>query len=125
MTSGFFTKLTVDVRWRLLGSLFAGALASGECIATDIYGRVFDTMRGEIYAGATIVLGTQPAIETVTNIHGQYRLRDVTPGVYLVRITVAPDRVVTSRLVVRDLAYTLVANLDLARIEPPGDNDQY
>lgn len=93
--------------------------------AASIYGRVFDTLDGEIFKDARIVLMTTPAKETTTDARGQYWFRDIKPGPYLVKIIRTGQPEVVGRLVVSAARETTIVNLDLAKIEPPEGHDEY
>ena len=101
------------------------ALPAPAATAADLYGRVYDTMRGELYPGARIELATPGLRHAVTDLAAQYWLRDIAPGSYLVRIFVPGQREVTGRLLVTGTAHTQVVNFDLARIDPPHEDDAY
>ena len=89
--------------------------------AADVYGRVYDTMREQMYPGAVIeVAGRRLEADEAA----QYWLRDIRPGTYLVRIVV-PGREVTGRILVGGMRPMNVVNLDLARIDPPHEDDAY
>ena len=94
--------------------------------AADLYGRVFDTLRGSMYPGAVVTL--TPAIggelRAVTDNAAQFRLSDVTPGVYQVRVE-AESRQVVGRLRVATRPQTQITHLDLGKIDPPDENDEY
>ena len=108
-------------------ALIGAALACGPVAAADLYGRVFDTLRGAIYPGATVLLGVNASARqrTVTDESAQFRFQGVTPGVYLVRIEVPGGREVTGRLRVTARPETQIAHLDLAKIDPPDEGDEY
>jgi len=90
--------------------------------AADVYGRVYDTMRGELYPGARVELGTRAV---VADDNAQYWLRDVAPGAYLIRVVIPGRREVNGRVLVVARQPTNIVNLDLGRIDPPHDEDEY
>jgi len=112
---------------KLGGLLAAAALlaGSGPTVAADIYGRVYDTLRGQLYPGAQVTLATQPVQVARCDEQAQFRFKDVQPGVYLVHLALPDQSVFTSRLLVSGRIPTTIANLDLARINPPDEDDQY
>ncbi len=92
--------------------------------AEAIYGRVFDTLKGNILSNTRLVLGSNPNQETTTDSTGSYWFRNVKPGPYLVHIFTADGEIV-GRLVVYTKVPTTIANLDLSKIEAPGGDDNY
>jgi hypothetical protein len=100
-------------------------VTSLEVLAENVYGRVYDTLRGEVYAHALVELGGVPPHATSTDSRGQYWLHGVAPGAYLVRIKTEEGREVIGRLVVSRSPATIIANLDLAKIDVPGAEDEY
>ncbi len=104
--------------------LIAGlaVLAAPMARAADVYGRVYDTMRGELYPGARVELGTRAV---VADDNAQYWLRDVAPGAYLIRVVIPGRREVNGRVLVVARQPTNIVNLDLGRIDPPHDEDEY
>jgi Carboxypeptidase regulatory-like domain len=91
--------------------------------AEAIYGKVYDTLKGKIYPNTRVVLGSDPQREVITEQDGSFWFRDVKPGAYIVRIF-TPDREVVGRLVVYKTP-TTISNLDLAKIDVPGAEDEY
>lgn len=113
------------MRFATIACLVAGLLYAAEAQAAKLYGRVYDTLRGEIYKKARIVLESVPPRETVTDNQGQYWFKEIAPGAYLIRI-VRPGRGdVVGRVVVSSRTNTTIANLDLSRIEAPDPDDEY
>lgn len=104
----------------LTGILLLGALPAQ---AETVYGRVYDTLKGKIFANTRVVLVANPEKEATTDSSGSFWIRDVRPGPYLVHIYTA-DREVVGRLLVYKTP-TTIANLDLAKIEAPGAEDEY
>lgn len=94
--------------------------------AADLYGRVFDTLRGSMYPGAVVTLASASGMElrAITDNAAQFRLSDVTPGVYQVRVE-AENRQVVGRLRVAPRPATQITHLDLGKIDPPDENDEY
>ena len=97
----------------------------GPADAADIYGRVYDTLRGKTYPEAQVRIATDPARETQSDGQAQFWFKDVAPGVYLVRISLPQRQPVTGRLLVPGGRATTIANLDLAKIDPPEEDDEY
>ena len=89
--------------------------------AADVYGRVYDTMRSKMYPGAVIEFAGR---RVEADAAAQFWLRDIRPGSYLVRIVV-PGRDVMGRVFVMEGRPTNIVNLDLARIDPPHEDDAY
>lgn len=113
---------------RVLAAVVVGAgMACGPAGAADLYGRVFDTLRGAVYPGAVVVLGanTGGGQSVVTDATAQFRFDGVAPGVYLVKIAVPGGREVIGRLRVTSRPQTQIAHLDLAKIDPPDEGDEY
>ena len=113
------------MRFATLACLVVGLLCAGEAQAANLYGRVYDTLRGEIYGKTKIVLGSSPPRETVTDDRGQYWFKDVAPGAYLIRILHPGREDVVGRVVISARNRTTIANLDLSRIETPHSDDEY
>lgn len=115
--------------WRrgLAAGVFGAAMACGPAGAADLYGRVFDTLRGAVYPGAVVVLGanTDGAQSVIADSTAQFRFDGVAPGVYLMKIAVPGGREVTGRLRVTARPQTQIAHLDLAKIDPPDEGDEY
>ncbi len=109
----------------IINLCLAGLFATGTAQAANIYGRVYDTLKGQIYRNVRIELGTQPPRQTTTDELGQYWFRGVEPGAYLIRILRSDDEEVVGRLVVSPKLPTTVGNLDLSKIEAPHQHDEY
>ncbi|MHB9118998.1 MAG: carboxypeptidase-like regulatory domain-containing protein [Burkholderiales bacterium] len=108
----------------LSGAALAAACA-GQAGAADIYGRVYDTLQGRLYPGARVSLASNPAQQAVCDDQAQFRFSHVAPGAYLVHVAL-PDRgLLTSRILVGRDAPTVIANLDIAKINPPEEDDEY
>lgn len=107
-----------------LGAILAMACV-GQAGAVEIYGRVYDTLQGRIYPGARVTLASHPAQQTVCDDQAQFRFSHVPPGAYLVRVALPDQGVLTSRILVGRNTPTVIANLDIAKINPPGDEDEY
>ncbi len=98
---------------------------AGQAGAAEIYGRVYDTLQGQLYPGARVSLASNPAQQAVCDDQAQFRFSHVPPGVYWVRVAL-PDRgVLTSRILVSRNTPTVIANLDIAKINPPEEDDEY
>jgi len=92
--------------------------------AEDIYGKVYETLKGKIYANTRVVLIANPNQETITAKDGSFWFRGVKPGAYLVQILISKDDIVTGRLIVYPRPMNVI-NLDLSKIEAPGHGDEY
>jgi hypothetical protein len=111
---------------RIVGNLvLTGLLTSATAQAADVYGRVYDTLKGEIYKNARIELDARPPMHTTTDGFGQYWFRGIEPGAYLIRIRRVGHKEVVGRLVVSSKAPTTIGNLDISRIETPHEQDEY
>ena len=115
---------------RAAGLLVAGLIGLSLCAnatAADLYGRVFDTLRGAMYPHAVITIGagSGTVLRTVADGAAQFRFDGVKSGVYIVRIAEPGGREVTGRLRVTDRPATQIAHLDLAKIDPPDEADEY
>lgn len=97
----------------------------GAADAADVYGRVYDTLRDKIYPGARVSIDTQPARETLSDEEAQFWFRDVPPGVYLVHISLPQRDLITGRLLVESRRPATIANLDISKIDPPEEDDEY
>jgi len=93
--------------------------------AEDIYGRVYDTLRGKTYPGARIQIDTKPVRETISDEQAQFWFRDVRPGVYLVRISLPERDLIIGRVLVASRRSSTIANLDISKIDPPEEDDEY
>ena len=117
------------LRLRHLGAavLLGAGLACGPASGADLYGRVFDTLRGAIYPGAEVVLGAEAGggQRVIADATAQFRFDGVAPGVYLVKIALPGGREVIGRLRVTSRPQTQIAHLDLAKIDPPDEGDEY
>lgn len=100
-------------------------LLFGSADAADIYGRVYDTLRARIYPGVRVMIGTEPARETLCDEAAQFWFRDVSPGVYLVRISLPEREAITGHLLVPSNRPATIANLDISIIDPPEADDEY
>jgi len=107
----------------LLSSLILSSVSAAD--AADIYGRVYDTLRGKTYPGAGVRIETTPARETVSDEEAQFWFRDVPPGVYLVHISLPERDLITGRVLVASRRPTTIANLDISKIDPPEEDDEY
>lgn len=110
---------------RILLALLILSLCGGAADAADIYGRVYDTLRGRMYPGARVRIDTEPARETVSDGQAQFWFTDVPPGVYLVHLALPERDPVTSRLLVASRRSATIANLDISKIDPPEEGDEY
>lgn len=111
----------VFVRSILLSCL----IFAGTADAADVYGRVYDTLRGKIYPGVRVWIATEPARETLSDEEAQFWFRDIEPGVYLVRISLPERGSTTGRLLVANGRLATIANLDISKIDPPEEDDEY
>lgn len=110
---------------RILPAALILSLLCSPAAAADVYGRVYDTLRGSTYPGVRVRIDTEPARETVSDGQAQYWFRDVPPGVYLVHLALPGRDAVTGRLLVAESRAATIANLDLAKIAPPEEDDEY
>ncbi|UFP93406.1 carboxypeptidase-like regulatory domain-containing protein [Gloeobacter morelensis] len=99
------------------------ALAAPAQAESVVYGRVFQTMENTVFTDAKVTLLSNPPKQTRTDQYGQYWLRDVKPGAYLVRLQIPGRPLITGRLVVGK--GTTVANLDLSKIGHPDHDEEY
>ena len=93
--------------------------------AADVYGRVYDTLRGRTYPGVRVRIDTEPARETVSDGAAQFWFKDVLPGAYLVHILLPERDRVTGKLLVASRQPATIANLDISKIDPPDEDDEY
>jgi hypothetical protein len=109
----------------IMGLLVGVNLAPAK--AASVYGKVYDTLRGEMYQGANIEINTKPPRMTTTDKDGQYWFKNLKPGAYLVRITrgQANAHEVVGRLLVSGQTATTIGNLDISKIDPPHEGDEY
>ena len=112
---------------KLLAALAMATATCAEAGAADLYGRVFDTLRGAMYPNAVITLGSGAESDrrVTSDEFAQFRFDGVQPGVYIVRIAEPGGREVTGRLRVTGRPATQIAHLDLAKIDPPDEGDEY
>jgi hypothetical protein len=112
---------------KLLAALVMAAATCTEACAADLYGRVFDTLRGSMYPHAVIRLGSGAESDrrVTSDESAQFRFEGVQPGVYIVRIAEPGGREVIGRLRVTGRPATQIAHLDLAKIDPPDEGDEY
>ena len=104
--------------------LLASLLLGGAVQAETIYGRVFNTLRGTILTNTKIILGSNPLQETTTNERGEYTFKNVAKGPYLIHIFTKDQGEVIGRLVVHNIPVP-IGTLDIAKIEAPGEEDEY
>ncbi len=120
-----FASIPSSIRPVRLIAATAFLACAGPAAAADVYGRVYDTLRGQLYPGAQVTLVAQPAQVVRCDEQAGFRFKDVPPGVYLVRLALPDSSVFTSRLLVSGRTPTTIADLDLSRINPPDEDDEY
>lgn len=110
---------------RRLGLALSFLILAGSADAADVYGQVYDTLRDKTYPGARIWMGTTPARETESDEEARFWFRDVPSGVYLVRISLPERDSITGRVLVASGLSVTIANLDISKIDPPEEDDEY
>jgi len=114
------------MRSPLFALVLALAVPAGSALAENVYGRVYDTLSGEIFGETRIVMfNATEKKEALTDKDGAYWIRDLKPGPYLVRIVIPKRGEIVGRAMVYAKMPTTIVNLDLARIEAPDHDDNY
>ena len=106
---------------------FLLTLCGPPACAAELIGRVVDAMDARVFAGAVVqVRGSGPGLRTAkTDTLGFFRVPGLTPGAYLLDVSLPDGRDFVARLVLLPERKTQFLELDYSRIVPPEDDEQY
>jgi len=106
---------------------FLLTLYGAPACAAELVGRVVDAMDAKVFAGAVVqVRSSGPGLRTATtDMHGFFRVPGLTPGAYLLDVSLPDGRDFVARLVLLPDRNTQFLELDYSRIVPPEDDEQY
>ena len=103
------------------------ALSGAPACAAELVGRVVDATNALVFAGAVVKLrvsGADPRSAT-TDALGFFRIQGLTPGAYLLDVSLPDGHDFVARLVLLQNRKSQFLELDYSRIVPPEDDEQY
>lgn len=95
--------------------------------ATELVGRVVDTMGEKVFESASVqVHQRRDSVSTaLTDRGGFFRIEGLSSGSYSVNITLSDGRSFAGRAVVNGARRTQFVEFDYSRLVPPSDEDDY
>lgn len=95
--------------------------------ATELVGRVVDTMGEKVFESASVQIHPRrdSVLTALTDQGGFFRIEGLSSGSYSVNITLADGRSFTGRALVNGARRTQFVEFDYSRLVPPSDEDDY
>jgi len=95
--------------------------------ATELVGRVVDTMGEKVFESASVQIHPRrdSVLTALTDQGGFFRIEGLSAGSYSVNITLADGRSFAGRALVNGARRTQFVEFDYSRLVPPSDEDDY
>ena len=116
----------VRVSAATLGSLLLATVVN--CAhATELIGRVVDTMGEKVFASASVQVHQrrESVLTALTDQGGFFRIEGLSSGSYSVNITLSDGRSFAGRALVNGARRAQFVEFDYSRLVPPSDEDDY
>ena len=95
--------------------------------ATELIGRVVDTMGEKVFASASVQVHQrrESVLTALTDQGGFFRIEGLSSGSYSVNITLSDGRAFAGRALVNGAQRAQFVEFDYSRLVPPSDADDY
>lgn len=112
------------VSMKILITVLAALSIACPAQAAPLVGRVFDSMEGLVFSGAKVRI-TGLVGSANTDRYGFFNFADVAVGAHQLSIFLADGRRLACQVLIGLTGSPVLAEFDVSRIIPPGEDDDY